>query len=54
MKSAKYWIEKLELIPHPEGGYFKEAFRSEEGISKTALPERYTPEGITTLRSIFC
>jgi len=42
MKSAKYWIEKLELIPHPEGGYFKEAFRSEEGISKTALPERYT------------
>lgn len=23
-------IEKLELLPHPEGGYYKETYRSEE------------------------
>ena len=25
---AKYWIKKLGLLPHPEGGYFKETYRS--------------------------
>jgi len=30
MKSAKYWIEKLELEKHPEGGYYKEIYRSAE------------------------
>jgi predicted cupin superfamily sugar epimerase len=24
------WIEKLGLIPHPEGGYYKETYRSKE------------------------
>lgn len=28
MKEASYWIQKLQLIPHPEGGYFKENYRS--------------------------
>ena len=27
-KLAKYWVERLELEPHPEGGYFKETYRS--------------------------
>lgn len=26
-------IEKLNLLPHPEGGYFKENYRSEKSIS---------------------
>lgn len=30
MIKSKVWIEKLELIPHPEGGYFKEVYRAEE------------------------
>lgn len=25
MKDAQYWIDKLELSPHGEGGYFKES-----------------------------
>ncbi|MGR3811231.1 cupin domain-containing protein [Jiulongibacter sp. NS-SX5] len=29
MKTAAYWIEKLHLNPHPEGGYFSETYRSE-------------------------
>lgn len=27
-KNADYWISRLQLLPHPEGGYFKEVFRS--------------------------
>ena len=42
MKTADYWIQKLELINHPEGGYFKEVYRSEENINKNALPARYS------------
>jgi hypothetical protein len=26
--NAKYWIEKLNLSPHPEGGFYKETHRS--------------------------
>lgn len=29
MHNKEYWIEKLNLQPHPEGGYFKETYRSE-------------------------
>ena len=25
---ARYWIDKLALTPHPEGGYFRETYRS--------------------------
>jgi uncharacterized protein len=40
MKSADYWIEKLHLLPHPEGGYYKEVYRSDETIEH-GLPDRY-------------
>lgn len=32
MKSQKYWIEKLGMVAHPEGGYFKEVVRSDKII----------------------
>lgn len=41
MKNAKYWVEKLKLQPHPEGGFFREIYRSPEIIPKSALPERF-------------
>lgn len=28
--NAKDWIDQLNLLPHPEGGYYKEVFRSEK------------------------
>ncbi|HEX9250597.1 MAG TPA: cupin domain-containing protein [Ignavibacteriaceae bacterium] len=32
-QKAKYYIEKLQLIKHPEGGYFREVYRSGEIIT---------------------
>ncbi|MBD3408642.1 MAG: hypothetical protein GF419_00400 [Ignavibacteriales bacterium] len=40
-RTAHYWIERLELTPHPEGGYFREVYQSDEAIAAEALPERY-------------
>lgn len=34
-------VEKYELRPHPEGGYYKETYRAEEFVSGDALPERF-------------
>ncbi|MEO0895112.1 MAG: cupin domain-containing protein [Bacteroidota bacterium] len=39
--TASYYIERLSLIEHPEGGYFAEVYRSEEEIPEETLPERY-------------
>jgi predicted cupin superfamily sugar epimerase len=36
-----YLIEKLELKPHPEGGHFKETYRSVEFIKKEHLHPRF-------------
>ncbi|OQV16963.1 hypothetical protein BV898_08968 [Hypsibius exemplaris] len=38
---AAYWIQRLDLKPHPEGGVFKEFFRSERSVRRnvTATPE---------------
>ncbi|ACQ55123.1 cupin domain-containing protein [Clostridium botulinum] len=33
MKDANYFIEKLDMIAHPEGGYYKESFISAENIT---------------------
>ena len=40
-RSASYWIEKLKMVPHPEGGHFKETYRASEHIRKEHLPERF-------------
>ena len=41
MNSKEYWREKLGLLPHPEGGYFKETYRSVESVPGSSLPARY-------------
>ena len=28
MQKAEFWIEQLQLEPHPEGGYYRETYRS--------------------------
>lgn len=30
-KNAEYWIERLDLSKHPEGGYYKETYRADLG-----------------------
>lgn len=41
-KTADYWIAHLGLQKHPEGGWLKENFRSDEILSKKSLPARYS------------
>ncbi len=41
-KIAKEWIENLDLIKHPEGGWYRENYRSSEIILKENLPDRFT------------
>lgn len=36
-----YWIAKLGLTAHPEGGFFKETYRSIETLDRDDLPARY-------------
>jgi len=38
---ADAWITRLNLQPHPEGGYYAETYRSPETIAAAHLPARY-------------
>ncbi|MCC6847458.1 MAG: cupin domain-containing protein [Deltaproteobacteria bacterium] len=38
MNDAAFWIERLDLRPHPEGGYFRETYRAAARIAASALP----------------
>jgi predicted cupin superfamily sugar epimerase len=42
MATAKQWIERLQLRPHPEGGYYRETYRSHETIARAGLPGRFS------------
>jgi uncharacterized protein len=42
MTTAKAIIAALDLRPHPEGGYYRETFRSNELLDAAALPARYS------------
>jgi len=44
MKDSAYWIKKLGLAPHPEGGWFRETYRAAEGIPVAGLPRRFRGE----------
>ena len=44
MNIADYWIDRLQLTSHPEGGYFKELYRAQEAIDRDALPQRYASQ----------
>jgi uncharacterized protein len=36
MQKAEFWIDRLQLEPHPEGGYYRETYRSKEAYSFAA------------------
>jgi predicted cupin superfamily sugar epimerase len=42
MSEAKRWIDELQLRPHPEGGYFRETYRSAEVVARAHLPSRFS------------
>ncbi|MBC8756182.1 cupin domain-containing protein [Kordia sp. YSTF-M3] len=35
-------VKSLELLPHPEGGFYKEVYRSEKLLSKETLPDDFS------------
>jgi predicted cupin superfamily sugar epimerase len=41
MPTAKQLIQQYNLQAHPEGGWYKETYRSNESIAAEALPERF-------------
>ena len=41
MNESAEIIERLQLQPHPEGGWFREVYRSQDTIGKDSLPQRY-------------
>lgn len=38
---AQHWIQTLALTRHPEGGWFRETFRTSETLTAAALPGRF-------------
>lgn len=48
-KDAAYWIQKLDLKPHPEGGYYRQTYRAELQLAREALPQQFTgPRPVST------
>lgn len=41
---SHYWIESLNLAPHPEGGYFRETYRAPGTIPCSALQPVFAAE----------
>lgn len=41
MKTAQAWIDHLHLEPHPEGGYYRELYRSDATLPASALADRF-------------
>src|SRR4051794_10271507 len=39
--TAELLINQLQLQPHPEGGYYRETYRSTESIAAGAIPARF-------------
>lgn len=38
---ARYYINSLKLLAHPEGGYYRETYRSEQSLLQAGLPSAY-------------
>ena len=41
MRPVEDWVESLNLLPHPEGGFYAESYRSPINVPADALPENF-------------
>ena len=41
MRPVEDWVESLNLLPHPEVGFYAESFRSPIEVPAEALPEKF-------------
>ena len=39
--TQQFWVEKLHLLPHPEGGFFRETYRSSDELTPSASLARF-------------
>jgi len=39
--TAQYWVQQLGMQAHPEGGYFKEVYRSAVTVPRQGLPQYF-------------
>ena len=46
MNEAEDWIARLGLQSHPEGGYFRETYRSADTLRQELLPPRYSSDRV--------
>ncbi len=53
MITVQQLIEKYQLLPHPEGGYYSRTYESEELIPANALPERFDAERLISTAIYF-
>lgn len=44
--TAKDFIAAFQMLPHPEGGFYKETYRSDVLVNKTALPEGFSGDRV--------
>lgn len=41
MLNPQQLVDKYSLQPHPEGGWYKQTYKSSESVAAAALPERF-------------
>ncbi|MBN2350317.1 MAG: cupin domain-containing protein [Bacteroidales bacterium] len=46
MNNAQYWINTLKMEKHPEGGYYKEIYKSDIVLKEGCLPSQYSDRRI--------
>jgi len=42
MRGAAYWIEKLRLEAHPEGGHYRQTYKAGLVLARESLPREFT------------
>ena len=45
MSDSQLWIDRLGLIKHPEGGYYKETYKSPDIFNTTDLTGPFVRKG---------
>jgi len=53
MLTPEQLIKEYKLLPHPEGGYYKESYRSEIIFPKRALPKGFKGDRVVSTAIYF-
>jgi len=49
MKTKEQWVQELGLMPHPEGGFYKETYRAEDQLDLNSIyPSRDGKRSLST------